>query len=217
MLALRPLLSVLCCLFVWLVLSSHVRAVEVEAHGLFKNAAMLSIDGQRKLLKVGQSLAGVTLVSATSQQAVVDIDGQRHTLTMSRRIGATYHQPSNREVRIPRNQQLQYITNASINGRRVQVMVDTGANIVAINESQATALGIDYARGEPAAVSTASGTARAWQVMLDSVDVGGIRVDHVSASVLEGSHPTIVLLGMTYLRHVKLEEDAGVLVLTRDF
>jgi len=136
---------------------------------------------------------------------------------MSRRIGTTYQEPDSREVRIPRNQQLQYITNANINGRRLPVVVDTGANIVAMNVSHAVSLGIDYASGQPSMVTTASGTSRAWTVSLNFVDIAGIRVEHVQASVLDGSHPAVILLGMSYLRHVKIEEDAGILVLSRDF
>ena len=53
--------------------------------------------------------------------------------------------------------------------------------------------------------------------MLDSVDVGGIRVDGVRASVIEGEHPRAILLGMTYLKHVEMREKNGVLQLSRDY
>lgn len=192
-------------------------AAEVMVEGLFNNAAMLRIDGNRKLLRRGETFGGVTLVSATAEEAVVEVGGKRHSLGMSRRIGTTYQEPAGREVRIPRNPQLQYITFANINGRRMPVMVDTGANIVAMNVAHAVNLGIDYTAGQPSVVTTAGGVARAWQVRLDFVDIAGIRVDHVDASVLDGAHPRTILLGMTYLRHVKIEEDAGVLVLSRDY
>jgi aspartyl protease family protein len=200
-----------------LLLAPLLRAQEVEVQGLFTNAAMLRIDGQQKLLKAGQSHAGVTLISADSQQALVEINGRRHNLGMSRRVSSKFQQPASREVRIQRNQALQYVTNATINGRGVQVMVDTGANIVALNTAQASALGIDWEAGQLARATTAGGVVTAWGVVLNSVDVGGIRVDNVQASVLEGVHPKTILLGMTYLRHVDLEESAGVLVLSRDF
>jgi aspartyl protease family protein len=84
-----------------------------------------------------------------------------------------------------------------------------------MSESQATALGIDFYGSPQGTVSTASGTAMAYSVMLQSVDVGGIRVDNVRGAVVEGDYPTIVLLGMTYLRHVKMEERDGILTLSR--
>jgi aspartyl protease family protein len=55
----------------------------------------------------------------------------------------------------------------------------------------------------------------AYSVTLQSVSVGGIQVDNVPATVLEGVFPGTVLLGMSYLRHVKLQEHNGILSLTR--
>lgn len=187
--------------------------IEVEA--LFTNAAALRIDGERKMLKAGQSYKGVTLVAAHSGTATLEVDGQTKELGLSRRIGARYEVPEAQVVSIPRDAMMQYQTNASINGRSMQVLVDTGANVVALNSTHALALGVDYTAGAPARVETASGTASAWVVTLGFVDVGGIRVDNVQATVVEGDFPSMVLLGMTYLRHVKMEETGGVLSLSR--
>ena len=52
-------------------------------------------------------------------------------------------------------------------------------------------------------------------VMLNSVSVGGIRVDNVEATVVESDFPATVLLGMSYVRHVKIEEQNGILSLSR--
>lgn len=188
-------------------------AIEVEA--LFTDAAVLQIDGERKMLKAGQSYRGVTLVAAHSGTATLAVDGQTLELGLSRRVGARYETPEAQVVSIPRDAMMQYQTNASINGRSMQVLVDTGANVVALNSTHALALGVDYTAGAPAQVETASGNASAWVVTLRSVDVGGIRVDNVQATVVEGDFPSTILLGMTYLRHVKMEETGGVLSLSR--
>lgn len=190
-------------------------APEVVVEGLMPDAAILKIDGQRKLLRAGQAHGAVTLVASDGRSATVSIGGERRVLTMSRHIGTAYAEPGSRLVNIPRNSQMQYQTSAQINGRAALVMIDTGANIVALSTAHADALGIDYLAGEPTAVETASGVAEAWLVMLRSVDVGGIRVDNVQASVVEGSYPATILLGMTYLRHVSMKEENGVLSLSR--
>ncbi len=187
--------------------------VEVEA--LFTNAAVLMIDGERKMLKAGQSYRGVTLVTAVSSKATVEVDGQTRELGVSRHIGTRYENSEPRVVSIPRDARMQYQTTAIINGRSVPVLVDTGANVVALNSAQAGTLGVDYNAGSPARVETASGMVNAWYVTLQSVDVGGIRVDNVEATVVEGDFPSTILLGMTYLRHVKMEEADGVLSLSR--
>jgi aspartyl protease family protein len=194
-----------------------VSATEVEVQALFTNAAMLKIDGQSKLLKAGQSYAGVTLIEANSREAWVEMDGERRQVLVSQRITGKYEALAQRQIRIPRNSQMQYKTRASFNGRGVEVLVDTGANIVAMNAAQAQVLGIDYRAGAPVQLQTASGMAPAWLVTLESIELGGIRVDNVQASVVEGGFPTVILLGMTYLKHVDLQEKNGVLLISRDY
>lgn len=193
------------------------RAAEVEVQALFTHAAMLKIQGQSKMLKVGQSFAGVTLLAATSEVAVIEINGKRQEVVVSQRITGNYQTPTERRVRIPRDSQMQYQSQAEINGRRVKILVDTGANVVAMNSIQASSLNIDYQSGVPSRVTTAAGVVDAWMVTLDSVSVGGIRVNSVQASVIEGGHPTTILLGMTFLQHVEMHESDGILLLTRGY
>jgi aspartyl protease family protein len=190
---------------------------DVEVEALFTDAAVLRIDGQRKMLRTGQSFGGVTLVAAHSRTATLEVDGATRELGLSRRVGTNYQAAESRVVEIPRDAQLQYQTTATINGRRVRVLVDTGANVVAMNSRHAAALGVDYRAGLPGQVETAGGIMQAWQVTLRSVDVGGIQVDGVQASVVEGDFPVDVLLGMTFLRHVEMQETNGVLSLSRSW
>ena len=187
----------------------------IEVEGLFTDAAVLQIDGERKMLKAGQSYKAVTLVAAYSRTATLEVDGQTMVLGISRRVGTRYESAEVQVVSIPHDANMQYQTTAAINGRSLQVLVDTGANVVALNSGHARALGLDYRVGVPARVETASGSVEAWFVTLRTVDVGGIRVDNVEATVVEGNFPSTVLLGMTYLRHVKMEEAGGVLSLSR--
>lgn len=205
------LFALLICPALW------AQSQSVEVQGLFPGAAVLLVDGQRKMIRVGQSLGGVTLVDATSEAATVEINGQRHILGMSQRISSNYQVPEAREVLIQRDARLQYLTNATINGRKMRVLVDTGANIVAMNASHARAIGLDPRVGEVSRVETASGVVAARIVMLRSVDVGGIRVENVRASVMEGTHPATILLGMSYLRHVDIHENGGVLSLSKAY
>ena len=187
--------------------------IEVEA--LFTDAAVLKIDGERKMLRAGQSYKGVTLVAAYSRTATLEVDGETMVLGTSRHIGTQYEASESQVVNIPRDAMLQYQTTATVNGRTVQVLVDTGANVVALNSNHADALGVNYREGAPGRVETASGSIKAWIVTLRSIDVGGIQVDNVQASVVEGDFPSTILLGMTYLRHVEMRESNGVLSLSR--
>lgn len=188
---------------------------EVAVEALFPNAAVLKVNGKRKMLKAGQSFEGVTLVAARSESVTIEIQGKRQTLGLSRYIGSSYEEADSQAISLNRDTGNQYRTNVVIDGKSVLALVDTGATTVAMSGNQARALGIDYYGGDLGRVSTASGLADAYSITLRSVSVGGITVNNVRASVVEGDYPSIVLLGMTYLRHVKMEEQDGVLTLSR--
>ena len=199
------------------VLAFSVVASDVIVEALLPNGAVVKINGNRHTLRAGQSIGDVRLISADAKAAVIEISGQRQTVGISQRITGNFQVPEKREVTIPKDALKQYRTVATINGRRVAVIVDTGANTVALSASQASALGVDYESGIPTSVETASGKVDAWVVALDSVDVGGIRVDKVQAAVTDSEFPSTILLGMTYLEHVDIAESNGVLSLKRDW
>ena len=203
----KHLLLLLLC---WSSMAAY--AINVQVVGLFKGAAVIKVDGQQYMLREGKaSPEGVLLVSATTQQAVIEVEGQRQTLGLSQHINSQFSSASaKKEVVIPRNSVNQYITYASLNGRRQEVLVDTGANLVAMSSAHARQLGIDYEKsGSPTMVSTASGTAMSFKVKLRSVSVGGLTASGVDAVVIEGGYPHMILLGMSYLQHVEMSEKNG--------
>jgi aspartyl protease family protein len=86
-----------------------------------------------------------------------------------------------------------------VNGAKVRFLVDTGATAVALTALDAQRIGFDVASLEyNSRVLTAAGPVRAAQVQLDSVSIGGARVNHVVALVPEHGLE-VSLLGMTYL------------------
>jgi aspartyl protease family protein len=202
-------------LFLWLVGAGAVAQPLVTANGLFDGRALLTIDGRAQMLRAGQvSPEGVRLVSSTAREAVIEIDGRRQTLVLSREIGAAYTAPARRQVPVPRNEHGQYRVGGSINGHATMLVVDTGANVVALSGADARRMGIDYRRdGTRTVVGTASGVVEAWNVTLARVETGGILVRNVQASVIEGEHPSPPLLGMSWLSRVGMREEAGVLYL----
>lgn len=191
-------------------------ALEVQVNGLFSGKAVLSIDGKQRILRAGQtSPEGVRLVRANSDVAVLEVNGQQQSLALNTRIGSNFSAASRKQVSIARNKNNAYYINGSINGRSARMLVDTGATSVAMNSADAKRLGIDYIRnGKKGSVSTASGVTQAWFVQLDRVSVAGIKVHNVHAGVLEGAFPEQILLGMSFLRRVKMEESDGVLILS---
>ncbi|MCW8907156.1 MAG: TIGR02281 family clan AA aspartic protease [Sedimenticola sp.] len=197
-----------------------VQAVErVKVMALFPGKAMLQIDGRQHLLKAGQrSPEGVLLVSASASEAVIEVNGRSETYGLGSQVGGTFARRQVVEVRIWADARGGYRTTGSINGRMTGMLVDTGATSVAMSEPEARRLGIPYrVEGEPSGVRTASGFARAWSVVLDRVQVGEIVLRQVEAVVIEGSSPAQVLLGMSFLGRVKMEQQGTVMVLQSRF
>ena len=103
-----------------------------------------------------------------------------------------------------------YQAEGTINGQAVIFLVDTGATDVALPESAARALGLDF--GPRVQVMTAAGPANAWLTRLDEMSVGGIRRRNVRASITSGEFNGI-LLGMSFLKHYNLQQQDGKLVI----
>ncbi|MFT4872110.1 TIGR02281 family clan AA aspartic protease [Congregibacter sp.] len=191
---------------------SGLRA-EIVVEALLPGLAVMQIDGNRVTLREGESQGGVLLVSADARSALIEIGGRQQQLRVSQRISGQFSEPEQRSLTIPRNDQMQYLTSAEINNVRIAMIVDTGANIIALNTRDALAVGIAEDEGVAASVQTAGAIVPARRVVLDMVVVGGIRVDRVTATVIDGEQPSVALLGMSFLQHVEMQEQGGILTL----
>jgi aspartyl protease family protein len=194
-------------------------APTVEARALMRDMAVLVIDGRETLLRVGETgPGGVELLSADARSARVRVGDEEVALGLTDRLGSAYAAPETREVRVARDNQGHFRVAGAIEGRPVLFMVDTGATILAMSSRHAEALGIDYEEsGREGRVVTAAGNASSHFVMLDEVRVGGITVNTVQAAVVEGAYPQDILLGMSFLKHVGLSEDEGVLTIRQKY
>jgi len=191
----------------------------VQVVGLFKNKAVIKIDGKQRVLSAGQSSPeGVTLVSADSKQAVIEINGERQMLGLSREIMSGFVEPEIKQVSIRKNTRSEYLVSGSINGRSSIFLVDTGANLVALNSQLAQRLGIDFLkRGTKSQVVTAGGVRDSYNVVLDKVEVGSIEVRNIAATIVLGPDPRRILLGMSYLQHVDMRESDGIIYLEQKY
>lgn len=96
-----------------------------------------------------------------------------------------------------------FIANARVNGERVRMLVDTGATDVALPYDEARRIGVDVAAlrfDRP--VLTANGRAVVASVLLDEVEVGGVRFYNVRGSVAEPGRLPSALLGMSFLNRL---------------
>jgi len=216
---LTGLLRRLPVLFVAGLLNVAQAAPDVRVVGLFSDRAVVLIDGRQHVLKAGQDGAeGVRLLAADSETALLEIDGREVEARLDGRITARKHTAEVQEVQVWRNSAGMYTTVGSINGLTVSFLVDTGASQVALNADEARRLGIDFrVSGTPIAVGTASGVAHGWAVTLATVKVGSLELRNVGAVVLEGNTPQHVLLGMTYLGRLEIDNDGRMMTLRKKY
>ena len=192
-------------------------APSLELVGLFRNTAVLIINGQQRLMKVGtKSPEGIRLVSATLEGAVISFEGKRMSLRLSQKVSGAFKEVVAPRVTIPADAFGQYRIRGSINGNFLTTLVDTGASLIAMSSAEANRLGIDYLGGEKGKVETANGEALSYFVTLDNVTVGGITQYNVRAAVVDGLYPAEVLLGMSFLGNLTLHERNGVMNLVQD-
>ncbi|MEO5773603.1 MAG: TIGR02281 family clan AA aspartic protease [Sphingomicrobium sp.] len=120
------------------------------------------------------------------------------------------------EVVLTRGSTGHFFTDANINGKgSVEFIVDTGASIVALTIEDARRLGVDVDPAKFEVVGEgAGGAVRGQDVVLDSVEVEGIKVEHVRAVVLADSN--ISLLGQTFLANVDHVDMSGDYLTLRD-
>lgn len=186
---------------------------KVQIMGLFNDKAVISINGQQTILKAGDEKQGVKLLHADSSEAVIEINGQKKKLGLGSHISTRLTRPSKNSVHIPSRQGV-YLTRGLINGRGVQFLVDTGANVVAMSRPTADRLQIPYRQqGTHTRVSTASEIKDAWSIILDTVTVGSITLRRVQANIIDTTHDQEVLLGMSFLGRLKMTQQRGIIVL----
>ena len=193
------LLKIVCVLFLGFSSPSLLAAVEVV--GLFKDRAVIRTPLGEEMVRVGQtSPKGVKLLSADANGARVNFQGQNYDLKLSNRVGSAFKPIRARSITINADSTGQYRVTGQINGSPASFLVDTGAGVVAMSSKHAaSSLGIDYAIGQQGSVVTAQGEVPARYVTLSQASVGGVVAHNVATTVIEGSYPLDILLGMSYL------------------
>ncbi|GAK70600.1 hypothetical protein RRU01S_12_01830 [Agrobacterium rubi TR3 = NBRC 13261] len=125
--------------------------------------------------------------------------------------------PSAGTVTLTADRRGHYAAKLRINGKQIEGMIDTGASLVAFDESTARRLGYvlkdsDYKYQ----TSTANGVKSVAVITLDRVELGNIVARNVRAAVSKDGGLDTVLIGMSFLTQLKsFKSENGKLVLTR--
>ena len=192
-------------------------AQSVTLQGMLGSKALLMVGGGApRAVAPGDTYQGVKVVSTSGDQAVVMIDGQRHTLRVGEApasVGNAAPSGSDR-IALTADGRGHFVTQGSINNRPVQFLVDTGASVVAIGQAEADRLGLNYKSGRQVMMNTANGSAPGWLLKLDQLRIGDVVAYGVDAVVTPAAMPS-VLLGNSFLNRFNMRRDGDQMMLIK--
>lgn len=196
-------------------------AEKITIHALFESKAILMIDGKRRVLSVGQrSPEGIVLVETNTAKETILVDdgGSRQTIKLGAVSLGTIKEKKSTPVSLWASSNGHFYADGFIDGVPIRFLVDTGATTIALNSQHAQRIGLDYKRlGKRGLASTASGVVPIYHLKLTKVTVGTIDLYNVDAGIIEGTHPTDALLGMSFLGKLEMKNDGQRLDLKKKF
>jgi aspartyl protease family protein len=194
-------------------------AQEVSVVALFEGKALLTVDnGKPRTVRTGETYAGVKLISANSEEAVISINGKRQRLRLGEGVYSTAQVPSGQAtVTLTPDRRGHFITSGTINGASMSFLVDTGATMVSMGLEDARRAGVNYLAGTRGQSQTANGVTPVYQVKLDTVKLGDITLNDVDGVVHEKSSLPVVLLGMSFLGQLEMRREGKSLMLTKRY
>ena len=200
-----------------LLASAGASAQTVSMAGSLGSRALLVIDGKPRQVAVGSTVDGVRLVSVTSNDALVDVKGKRVTLQLGgspANLGGAATAGTGDKIVLTSVSGGHFVTSGTVNGNAVRFFVDTGATTIAMSQSDAERIGIDYKKGQLGYSHTANGVIPAYRVMLSTVQIGDVQVYNVEATVLPSSMP-YMLLGNSFLDRSQMRRENDRLTLEK--
>lgn len=138
-------------------------------------------------------------------------DWQEKQYNPNQKLSLTRGEDGVAELVLQRNRFGHYVANGHINGEPVVFLLDTGASDISVPEGLAKSLGLK--RGPAMIYQTANGSVRVYATRLASVDLGGITLQGVRASINPAMEGNEVLLGMSFLKHLDFSQRGDTLTL----
>jgi aspartyl protease family protein len=207
-LSVAPLLAAFC---------AAATAQTVTMSGSMGDKALLVINGTPRTVAAGGSFQNVKVVSVGAGEAVVELDGKRVPLQLGGapvNLGRTASEGTGTQIVLTAGPGGHFVTGGTINGKSVRFMVDTGATVVAMGESDAERIGLKFRDGPRGVVNTANGQVVVHRAKLDVVRVGDVQVYNVEAIVMPAAMDTI-LLGNSFLTRFSMKRENDRMTLDR--
>lgn len=115
------------------------------------------------------------------------------------------------EVILQRNRQNHYVASGVINGHSVVFLLDTGATDVVVPADLAQKLGLQPGYRQNAV--TANGIVTVRETLIEELQLGGIYLSDVKASINPGMSGDEILLGMSALKDLEFTQSGNTLSL----
>ncbi len=164
----------------------------------------------RQILVFAVLLLGVGVYVARVADKSMDAKPSMPALVAQASNGPQPPVTSGRSLMIDAGRDGHFAVQSRVNGVFTDFLIDTGASLVVLRETDAANAGMRPMPGDyTAVVSTANGKAKAAPVKLDRVELGGIAVYDVPALVMPDDVLGKNLLGMAFLSRLKRYEVAG--------
>ncbi len=148
-------------------------------------------------------LAGTTFIF---EGILKDINNPNQTLTVS------INSDGDKQVVLKRNRYGHYVVAGKINGVAVTFLLDTGATLVSIPEHIANELNLS--KGVAFQTETANGLSKSYVTRIGSVAIGDIVMTNVRGSISTGMEFDEILLGMSFLKHLNMNQQGKILILS---
>src|ERR1700682_6364973 len=172
----------------------------------------------RNIMILAAFIAGLGTIMAQVAEKMTATPAYANTASRNVAPAETPAQDSIRSISLPRDARGHFQTEGRIDGQRIGFMVDTGASVVALNETSAAKFGLRPSRSDyNATVTTANGTIKGARTRLALVDIGGLMGGDVEGMGLPGEGVSENLLGLSFLSKLKGFEYAnGTMVLGQE-
>lgn len=180
---------------------------EVASWVVLAAVSVVAVTHFEELKSIGHQLMGTDAAKLSAARTGAEPGSSEVDSQTQRSSGYT--------VELPIGSDGHYHADAEINGRSVQVLVDTGASLVALTAEDAETAGVFVSDKDfTHRIQTANGTARVAPVTLDRVTIGDITIRDVRGVVSEAGAMTVSLLGMTFLNELeRVDMRSGKLIL----
>lgn len=207
----------------WLTISlmcsvAPLEAAVIQVKGLFSDAALISIDGETQLLRVGShadAVHGIELVAASSREATLRWQGQTRQLTLNEWWGDAFQRRPRGDINartlILKQPDGVFVAAGAINDHPVRFEWSPESNDIALGSLVAHRLGLPASNTASALAVVGHGSLKGSdtpvsRVKLDRVAIGSVVVRDVEAVLVAGLATDHVLLGRALANYFRIKQ-----------